>query len=301
LYLVDGSIGGLLTAEIMNWTGHVMAAPRSKLGELLKRDEASRTGVYILLGDDPNSLGGDIAYIGEGDAVDTRLKKHNLPEDKGGKDFWNRVIVLTSKDANLTKAHVRYLESRFIALANEARRARLLNGTVPDPIRLPEADKSDMEYFIGQARIILPVLGVSLLRPQGVHSSADNESTPSPVAVSPVFEMSIPRGGKARAQELDGEFIVLAGSGARSVWVSSKTDSSCHRLWESLQSSGVLASTDDEGVLTFRQDQIFTSPSAAAAVIAGTATRNGRIEWKVEGTSTTYADWQTQVIEGDDK
>lgn len=55
VYLVDGTSGGLLTAEIMNWTGHVIAAPRSDLASLLSREEVRRTGVYILIGDDPDS------------------------------------------------------------------------------------------------------------------------------------------------------------------------------------------------------------------------------------------------------
>jgi hypothetical protein len=45
IYLVDGSPGGLLTAEIMNWTGHVVGAPRSDLRTLLRRQESSRTGI----------------------------------------------------------------------------------------------------------------------------------------------------------------------------------------------------------------------------------------------------------------
>ena len=154
LYLADGTPGGLLTAEIMNWTGHVVAAPRSDLAGLLKRPEASRTGIYLLLGDDPDSLGGSLAYIGEGDDVGKRLYQHARAEDQGGKDFWDRAILFTSKDANLTKAHARYLESRFITLASQARRSRLLNGTARAPLPLPEADVSDMEYFItpGQDR-----------------------------------------------------------------------------------------------------------------------------------------------------
>ena len=57
LFLADGTSGGLLTAEIMNWTGHLVAAPRSDLAALLRRSETSRTGIYILLGDDPESFG----------------------------------------------------------------------------------------------------------------------------------------------------------------------------------------------------------------------------------------------------
>ena len=164
VYLADGTPGGLLTAEIMNWTGHIVAAPRSDLVGLLERPETSRTGVYLLLGDDPETFGGTVAYIGEGDDVGNRLRQHARAEEQGGKDFWDRAIVLTSKDANLTKAHARYLESSFIALAQQARRSRLVNGTAPSPLPLPEADVSDMEYFIAQAKIILPVLGINILR-----------------------------------------------------------------------------------------------------------------------------------------
>jgi hypothetical protein len=37
VFLVDGSPNGLLTAEIMNWTGHVITGPRTRLAELLQR------------------------------------------------------------------------------------------------------------------------------------------------------------------------------------------------------------------------------------------------------------------------
>ena len=69
LFLVDGTPGGLLTAEIMNWTGHVMAAGRSDLGALLRRREVTRTGVYLLLGDDPDTPGDELAYVGQSEDV----------------------------------------------------------------------------------------------------------------------------------------------------------------------------------------------------------------------------------------
>ena len=53
LFLVDGTPNGLLTAEIMNWTGHVLTGPRSKLSELVQRPECGRTGIYFLVGPDP--------------------------------------------------------------------------------------------------------------------------------------------------------------------------------------------------------------------------------------------------------
>ncbi len=87
LFLADGSPGGLITAEIMNWTGHVIAAPRSDLATLLRRPEVARTGIYLLLGDDPESPGSTVAYVGEGDDVGKRLTAHARGESTGGKDF----------------------------------------------------------------------------------------------------------------------------------------------------------------------------------------------------------------------
>ena len=50
LYLVDGKPGGLMTAEVGNWTGHVLRGKRLELGEIRKRAEAGRTGIRILFG-----------------------------------------------------------------------------------------------------------------------------------------------------------------------------------------------------------------------------------------------------------
>lgn len=283
----------------MNWTGHVVAAPRSDLPALLKRPESSRTGVYFLFGDDPNSLGGQTAYIGEGDDISKRLYQHARPEAQGGKDFWDRAIVLTSKDANLTKAHARYLESRFITLAQLSKRARLTNGTAPPPIVLPEADVSDMEYFISQAKIVLPVLGVNLLRSavtaERSSSIAVTADTEVATADSPVFELRLKKDGiTAKAREIDAEFSVLEGSQARSEWVGSSHDG-YKVLRDKLILEGAIVVGDD-GVARFTHDQVFSSPSAAAAVIVGRGA-NGRNDWKVPQTGLSYGDWQSQGVE----
>lgn len=76
LFLVDGTPGGLTTAEITNWTGSVLSARRSDLAELLRREEAERTGAYLLLGEDEDAVGDTRCYVGEADVVATRLRAH---------------------------------------------------------------------------------------------------------------------------------------------------------------------------------------------------------------------------------
>lgn len=98
LFLPRGDAKSHRTAEISNWTGKAIAAPRTELDELLARDELKQAGVYLLIGSDPrtNAL---LAYIGEAEVIRDRLKQHR------SKELWVSAIVFVSKDENLTKAH----------------------------------------------------------------------------------------------------------------------------------------------------------------------------------------------------
>lgn len=300
VYLVDGTPGGLLTAEIMNWTGHVVAAPRSDIADLLSREEVRRTGVYVLIGDDPASLApsGKALYVGEGDDIAVRLRHHARSEDSGGKDFWDRIVVLTSKDANLTKAHARYLEARLINAATSAKRATVLNGTSPVPIQLPEADVSDMEYYLSQVQIVLPVLGITEFRPTRLSKS----SAPKPSEVvglteraSPTFHFEIPRHQiTAFAQEVDGEFTVLEGSMARADWAGTHRHPGYQQLHTSLLSEGTLQPASN-GLARFTQDVVFSSSSAAAAIVAGRSA-NGRTSWIDADSGVNFGEWQSRGI-----
>lgn len=295
LFLVNGSPGGLMTAEIVNWTGQITSSPRDDLGELVKRADAQRTGIYLLLGDDPQDPGKTRAYVGEADAVSSRLQYHARPEGKGGKDFWERAVILTSKDANLTKAHARYLEARLITMARDAKRVNLENGTAPEPPRLPEADISDMEDFIRQANIVLPVLGVQVFRPTRPPAPTillSNSSETSNIEKSPAFEILRPRYGiAARAQVVDGEFIVFEGSTVRSAWVA--REGGYKELRERLEGDGTILNLGSGNEETVTKDVVFSSPSAAAAIVLGRSS-NGRTAWKIVGSDSTYADWQEQ-------
>ena len=291
LFLADGTPGGLTTAEITNWTGHVLAARRSDLAELLNREEAQRTGVYLLLGDDEAAVGDTRCYVGEADVVAERLKRQREHE------FWDRVVVITSKDANLTKSHGRYLESRLISLATQARRVTLANGTAPPIPALPEADRSDMDYFVSQLQIVLPVLGINAIRVR------PTVVAPAPAATnteSPIFRLRQAKlGVDARAQQIDGEFTMLAGSIVVPVWhgvgkaaSTVKAYASYRAQHERLVSDGTILVEDGRG--RFTRDVVFPSPSTAGAVALGRSC-NGRREW-IAG-SETFGGWESRGIE----
>jgi len=113
LFLVHGEPKRLRTAELSNWTGKAVAGPRSEFESVLAREESQKSGIYFLTGSDPETGKGAV-YIGEAECVRDRLKSHL------DKDFWNQVVFFTSKDENLTKAHIRYLEGRVIEQSRQA-------------------------------------------------------------------------------------------------------------------------------------------------------------------------------------
>lgn len=297
LFLVDGTPNGLLTAEIMNWTGHVLTGPRSKLSELVQRPECGRTGIYFLVGPDPENNLRPQVYIGESDDVGTRLKQHNRPEavsgSGGGKDFWEKVCLVTSKDQNLTKAHVKYLESLLIQSAGQVGRCKLINGTAHEYINLPESDRADMAFFLEQIRTVLPVLGFDFLRETSRPSRAPEAAPAAEPEASPRFTLEVPRHGiRATGQELDGEFYVFKGSLARGSWVG--TERGYQSLYNQLCEDGILVESGDS-TRVFSEDQSFSSPSAAAAVVSGRSA-NGRTSWKAEDSGLTYGEWQDRQV-----
>ncbi len=286
IYLVDGDASGLLTAEVMNWSGKMLVSPRTKLPELAKRDEITRTGIYVLAGPDPENPIGEVVYVGEGDNVFKRLAWHDKDEKK---DFWTRCVAVISKDLNLTKAHVRYLESRLISMGYAAGRAKIHNGNAPTLPPMPEADIADLEGFLSHIELVLPVLGFDFLKPKPVVRTA-GEVTAS--ESSPFFEYASGE-ARARAQEIDGEFVVLKGSTALATPKESWT--SYRGLRDSLIEEQKLVAIPDRPLYLFAEDVTFKSPSAGAAIV-NAGNMNGRTAWKVTGTKQTYADWhQSQM------
>src|SRR5574337_936044 len=106
IYLKDGSVTGIKFGEVVNQTIQSISCPRFRIAELKGNDEVNRPGVYFLFGLDENS-NEPKAYIGEAENVYDRIQDHIAK-----KEFWNEAIFFVSKDSNLTKSHVKYLESR---------------------------------------------------------------------------------------------------------------------------------------------------------------------------------------------
>lgn len=300
LYLVDGTPSGVITAELGVSSVRAAVASRTALPDLIRRDEATRTGIYLLVGPDPDLPGRQLVYVGEGDQVKSRLAYHDADEDK---EFFTRAVLVVSKDENLTKAHGRYLESRIIAAIRTAGRAKLVNGTEPPFKGLPEPEIADMERVLDEIEIILPVLGFDVLRPAGQEAGAqnrmalrDNKDSRSLNNQDALFVFT-ESGTDAKAREATDEFVVLAGSLARAQEVPSCAEGLKRRRAQ-LLADGVLVPAGDNKLLRFSADTAFDSPSGAAGVVRG-GNVSGNRYWRHATTGQTYGDWRKSRIEAE--
>jgi hypothetical protein len=263
LFLPRGDAKSLRTAEISNWTGKAVAAPRTELDELLAREELDKAGVYMLIGNDPHT-NAPRAYIGEAEVIRERLKQHRT------KEFWVSAIVFVSKDENLTKAHVRYLESRLLAEAAKVNRFTLEQNQAGGS-KLPESDREDREVFLTRIRQLLPVLGSDILAPIAQPAA---KAQPGGVLFCRI------KGAEGRGQRTVNGFVIFRGSTA----VLEERPSAENYPYVIAQRKQLIAEgvlTEKDGFLVFTRDAEFSSPSAAAAVIHG-GSANGLIAWKTD-------------------
>ena len=272
LFLVDGNPKGLRTVEISNMTIYTTIFPRTKLKDFLHRNESKKPGCYILIGENINNPDKMSVYVGEGESVDLRLKSHASGEKQ--KDFWNEAIVFTSKDDYITKTQIQYLESEIHKLIEETERALLENNQRPKTPNLSEVDTAEMKHFLSAVKLILSSVGINILEPKKVLSK------PEPKKEEIIYTFRV-KNAKGKMKISENDYIVLKGSTAV---IEDRPSSSLSiiNLRQTLIDSGVLTQDKHRNLYVFTSDYKFTSPSYAAAAIAG-GNENGRIQWKHKG------------------
>ncbi|PYJ80251.1 MAG: DUF4357 domain-containing protein [Verrucomicrobia bacterium] len=259
LFLPNGDAQSLRITEISNWTGKALAAPRTELESFFEREEIDQAGVYFLVGTDAQS-NKPKAYIGEAEDVGKRLKQQRE------KEFWVQAIVFVSKDENLTKSHIRYLEGRLIAEAAKIGRFELENDQTSGA-KLPEADREDMEVFLTRISQLLPVLGCDILTPL---VKVGKSKTASTLLTFPI------KGLTATGQRTSNGFVVFKDSEA-TLDLRPSAPPWVMQLREKYVADGTLTKLSDK--FRFTRDTEFTSPSAAAAVVCGGHV-NGLTAWR---------------------
>jgi hypothetical protein len=273
LYLPDGDPEGVKIIEKSNWAGCGLVIPRLLFAETKVRPELERPGVYLLVGQ-PDDSPFPKVYIGEGDPVRPRLEKHARD-----REFWTHAVIFSSKDGNLHKAHIQHLEARLVACAKATKRCRLENGNEPQPPSLSESDLMDIEGFLDDVLLCLPLLGHSYFEAPTAETARGLE-----------LHLKV-RGLIARGYETTQGFVVTEGSHA----AKSESGAIHAHLRETraeLIRQGLFRDAGQAFELT--QDYTFGSPSTASGVLLG-RTSNGRVEWKTADGRTLKSVQEAEV------
>jgi hypothetical protein len=253
IFLIDGEPTGAKEVEVGNWSGMACVIPRNRLEIVDQRDKLKTQCVYFLIGtDEPVTI-----YIGEAEDFSKRIKEHHR-----SKDFWNIAIAFFSKDTNLTKAHVKYLESKFIKECAAANRVSMENGNVAGGAKLPEADVYEMDEFVERCKMILSTLGYTFLE----QASKQQEG---------LHLLCSFKGHEARGVYTDEGMIILAGSELAKEPLKANNEKTRARRIEMIETVA-----EDKGeYYLLKKDMLFGSVSAASGFILARAS-NGWLDWK---------------------
>lgn len=257
MLLLEGNPNGRIMCNLDNWIGNSYKIPRSLVKKCSDRKDLNNTGIYILFGkqDDKN-----VAYIGEAEDIFARLKQH-----LERKEFWNECVVFISKDNNLNKAHVKYIENKLYNIAVKADRYLIENRSVPTESSLSEFDIVDMNKFIDSIKLVTSIYGYKIFDEIIEKEELNTENI--------LTIEKINKNISARALITEEGFVVMKGSTASDSFTEGTTE--CFKIsGTKLKSEGIIDSNN-----VFTKDYIFTSPSAAAVIILG-RNSNGLVEWK---------------------
>lgn len=286
VYMIDGTEYGPRFSEIGNWVGKAVYSPRATINKIISRDEFDNPGIYCLKGDPTDEAFDERIYIGEAENIRTRLKQHLSDSNKDFKEL----IFFISKDELLTKTQIRYLESRLVQLAIEAKTAQIDNGNSPSLPTLHEADISDMEYFLEQMKLILPVMGFKFLISSTVkHVSGNKLNGKDEIHESYSIKT---KSFNATMVETDQGYIVKKGSEAKKNLSASCTET-YRNMRRKLLETEILIENGDK--LIFGEDTVFNSPSAASNMVLG-RNSNGFTEW-VNKKGVTFKEVQEKMNE----
>lgn len=246
----------------------MFVVPRSNLSYLNTQEKLQKPAFYILLGEDESTK--PQAYIGETENFKERVKDHDSK-----KSFWQKALIFVSKDADMTKVDVQYIEYKAIAEAKKANAFVLSdNKQIPKAPNLPEHQQDSMDEFFEDVKFLASFIGCN------------------------IFELSQPkeehlfytkgRGCNAKGFYSSEGFTVLKGSIVAPTMVPSFN-------WKEKREKMLQDYTSNENeILVLTSDKTFSSPSTAADFCIGSS-NNGWLVWKDKNGNTLDSVYRKQL------
>lgn len=148
LLLYDGTLSGVINIADSAWNpGEMYASPRDAVNELVSLD---KYGVYLLLSDER-------VYVGQASDLERRIKQH-----LAGKDWWERVVLLTTQDDSFTRTDIDYLESVLISKAEKAQSLDSDNKNKGNNPKIDKFRKVNLDQYLDEALFLMELIGISV-------------------------------------------------------------------------------------------------------------------------------------------
>lgn len=269
LHLLDGTPDGRIAGELRNWTGKAYKIPRPLLKDSSDKADLRKAGVYFLFGKSEADFEVDVVYIGKAEDVYGRLVQHQ------SKEFWTEAVVFVSSDANLNKAHVKFLEHNLYNSALRAKRCEVHNLNTPPYSALSDAEKDVMSEFANNLQVLIGAMGYKLFVPLVRSPELIVPATLLSNNLESYYKIES-KGVVANAIISNEGFVVLRGSEV-SAEITPSMKPHAQKLREKLFAERVIVESDSK--LVFTENHLFNSSSQAASVILGGSV-NGRDKWK---------------------
>jgi len=148
LLLYDGTLSGVINIADSAWNpGEMYASPRESVNDLVSLD---KYGVYLLLSNDR-------VYVGQASDLERRIKQHLT-----GKDWWERVVLLTTQDDSFTRTDIDYLESVLIAKAEQAQSLDTDNKNKGNNPKVDKFRKVTLDQYLDEALFLMELIGITV-------------------------------------------------------------------------------------------------------------------------------------------
>lgn len=182
LLLSNGSLSGLLMAELLKWNGVLLSSPRDSYDLLSGEDASKYWGVYLLVSEDQ-------VYIGQANDLLRRIAEH----DKA-KDWWEKVVLLTTKDNSLNRSDIDYLENKLIKKATESGTLEMNNIVRGNFTKVNRYRETELEDFLDGALLLLQIIGINVFvkTPKKIKKPVVIQTIPVEAPIAPVEATAAP-------------------------------------------------------------------------------------------------------------
>lgn len=274
IFITGDDPRSLRHVELDNWTGLAVTGQPEFFKRALDTEELRRSCVYLLV-----QTGGEDdlprVYVGESDDFTKRYPNEKFPLE------FDTFMIFTSKDDNLTRAHVKWLELELWQMLSEnVGKVAVANINRPTGSNLPKADRATMSTYLGNMVYVLEALGFDLFTQEErskITIATDQTTTAGATPVTMFQTTALPKKSTELAylEHKDGAYLLKAGSK-----ISPKTTESLpanvRRLRDQLLADGNLQ--DHGEYLELKKDISFAKPSPASALVKGRSS-TGHGDW----------------------